>query len=1105
MIPCQTADADLCIYKEWQVNNNGTCTDMIGTYNREHGILSPGLLSHCLLISSDGEDALPCTNSSLSHNCKTLGYLLQLGDKSICILGDFDDANENIPKQVHHLGNIIIIGITSTFSLKGYSFLVDSNSGDQTGSLIFENLTIEDCTFYISDRKLVFIGCNLRNILIEGYSQGTQVSITLERSIIVCSNYKKMSATPLLFRKLIAKFHFSKSELIDCEMNFYVTDLIFTIDGSNISNCQISITIASFVRSPTIIRLTNTGFNDSSLSSVIREEYISQDHRSYINIVDCIFTKTKVKVWSFSVLAITSTEFKSSFRQGNGGAILIEAHSVESEVIIVQCVFEQNMAKKGGMVYVNSGLGGAVFLEGHTGAYINLLVHNCTFKNNFADDNGATLYLGRLASLSLLQCTFLYEINLKSPPFKTIVHSVGTITTFQGDIIIRNTEAQNYVENFEILQTDKVNTLNVSIECPPWYVHNLDLNEQVKVNPFSGIGHKEMKELQYQCLPCSEGYYTISSHKQIHMHIYPQEKNSKTQQVNTKACIKCPYGASCSGNNVVPRQNFWGYWYEGQLSFQACPVGYCCSGNDKAPCDRFNTCAGNRTGALCGACQENFSVSVLTGRCTPNTKCQSDRWFWFIFLLMAITYTLWYTFKDEVFGFIVTISKILGTQCQKKPVKIESEQIRYEERDISVSSTEVKQQNISVTDFKSSEGIQGEHIDKGYFGIVTYFVQMSGIMAIHIEFSEIDKTKSFLDTITESLGKFLGIQFSELSIDACPIIGLTTAGKNAFKFIFLSSIYVCWLVLFKSGNIIMNFTEKRQMNLTGNIQKSFKLKMIRGFIEIMKYTYCGFCEIIFMSLVCIKLGSEYVWWYDATTVCLENWQLLMVILGLIYAAPFPLALLTLMKMLKAKHISAWQFILCLLCQPIALYHIIKHTCSKHQNAKDSPPNKLMADEARAIISVLQGPYREDAKSMTLYWEAMVSLRRLLITVMALIGTASIRMIFITGFCIIFAMHHVYTVPFKAKQSNHVESLSLFLLSLVAVINLLKASLTDSGVVPSGPSVSFFKGLEFFEDTLLVILMIFIVFTEIRQKKMKSRISAEGQDIAWGYNIDDQGT
>ncbi len=220
-----------------------------------------------------------------------------------------------------------------------------------------------------------------------------------------------------------------------------------------------------------------------------------------------------------------------------------------------------------------------------------------------------------------------------------------------------------------------------------------------------------------------------------------------------------------------------------------------------------------------------------------------------------------------MFGFGLNLLNMLGRPCKRKMkpriIQIKSFSEKTVEESQSKKSPKVQKQN--------SVSIEDENADKGYFGIVTFFVQMSAAMTIHIEFSEIDNTKSFQATITENMGKFLGIRFSELSIDACPLKGLTTAGKNGFKFVFLLGIYVSWFVLLICGDIIMHFLENRKISTESkNIKKSFKITMVQGLVEIVKYTYSGFCEIIFMSLVCVKLGSDYVWWYDATNVCLEN-------------------------------------------------------------------------------------------------------------------------------------------------------------------------------------------------------------------------------------------
>ena len=251
-------------------------------------------------------------------------------------------------------------------------------------------------------------------------------------------------------------------------------------------------------------------------------------------------------------------------------------------------------------------------------------------------------------------------------------------------------------------------------------------------------------------------------------------------------------------------------------------------------------------------------------------------------------------------------------------------------------------------------------------------------------------------------------------------------------------------------------------------------------IEIIKYTYSGFCGIIFMSLACAKIGRKYVWWYDGTNVCLENWQVLIAVGAFLYALPFPIVLFVAMKHLKQNQISpatATSYFIF----PIGGFQVILFTKIFRRDITIQNKNH-MSDNSDAIISVLQGPYKEDERHKTIYWEAMISTKRILITAMALITNASIRMCFITALCIIFFGHHIYVMPFRRHSSNFVEALSLLSLSFISVINLLKASLTDSGVVPFGPSVQFFKGLEVCERLFILIILAYILKIELFTKK-----------------------
>ncbi len=289
---------------------------------------------------------------------------------------------------------------------------------------------------------------------------------------------------------------------------------------------------------------------------------------------------------------------------------------------------------------------------------------------------------------------------------------------------------------------------------------------------------------------------------------------------------------------------------------------------------------------------------------------------------------------------------------------------------------------------------------------------------------------------------------------------------------------ISWAIVFIFLSISMAIFQRKPRSIV-IVKKfqSFRMKLVKGIIEIIKYTYVGFCELIFESLVCTKIGNDYVWWYDGTNVCLENWQIVFIIFATFYAFPFPFALTFGLKLLKQNLISVGLFVCFCLCPLVALYF----KCRKqYPNAPSQLPKA-----SETVIYALQGPYRDD-QHMTAYWEAMISIRRLLITGMTLVGFASIRMIIISVLCLIFLVQHIFMMPFEVKTSNYIETVSLLLLSITGMINLLKASLTDTGVVPAGPTVPFFKALEFSEKmfVLLIIAYVFVIELKSRQDKRK---------------------
>ncbi len=653
-----------------------------------------------------------------------------------------------------------------------------------------------------------------------------------------------------------------------------------------------------------------------------------------------------------------------------------------------------------------------------------------------------------------------------------------------------NSYPESYIGPIDVFYFGQGVNLDIKTHCPKWYNHILEYSSAFEDS--DGI-----PDTHYTCSPCSDNYYTLGLTNSL-LYYNKKDNESLAQQLSrngqTGICKGCPYGALCTGNNVIPRPNYWGYWHEGELVFQQCPAGYCCSGSDSTICNVYDYCPGNRTGTLCGACKVGFSVAILTGACNPDSLCGNEQWFWVIVLLATMAYALWYIFKDAVFNLLLRLVTIVQITFNKSSSKIKKNIVRIDIKPAAkeqiVSSFEIE--NISnnkchyVDANKSSGKINiAEEVDKGYFGIVTYYVQMAAIIKIEIEFSDIDKSESFLDRFVDNIGMFLTLELTQMSFDVCPVVGLTTVGKHLYNLVFLVGIYMSWAGLFIVTIIVQKLLERhlRTGPVVRNIE-SFRLMLIRGIVEIIKYTYAGFCSIIFMSLVCTQIGNKYVWWHDGTNICLESWQIVVVIFALIYAMPFPLTLALGLKLLKENKISWSSFVCCSICPLTAVYFIVRYIWLGLSSKL--PPKSTISEESTAVISVLQGPYRGDDKDMTIYWESVVSTRRLLITGMTLVSYASIRMTIITTLCLIFLVQHNYMTPFQVKSSNDVEALSLSLLVLTSVINLLKASLTDSGVVPSGPTVPFFKGLELCEKIFVLITIAYIMLVEVKYRKEKRK-------------------
>ena len=233
--------------------------------------------------------------------------------------------------------------------------------------------------------------------------------------------------------------------------------------------------------------------------------------------------------------------------------------------------------------------------------------------------------------------------------------------------------------------------------------------------------------LQFSCSACVANSYSLQRGRAFGLHLAPGFQ-----------CLPCPFGAKCS-QNIIAEQNFWGYQEHDSpptLTFTMCPLGYCRPPN-KTDFPEYNSCQGNRSGELCGQCNEAYTETLYSTNCRPSHKCK-DYWFWPVALVYVSLMALYFTFKPPIVPWI-------------------KRQILW---------------------FKKRESAnENNSFDSGYLKIVFYFYQVANLVLVS------DSTQHILKT--KFIGPFVGFfnfqqRFSPSGL-ICPFPGLTVVTKELFS------------------------------------------------------------------------------------------------------------------------------------------------------------------------------------------------------------------------------------------------------------------------------------------------------------------------------------
>ncbi len=765
-----------------------------------------------------------------------------------------------------------------------------------------------------------------------------------------------------------------------------------------------------------------------------------------IKLINCVFERsTGLEIFkadsglldSWAQISIHTCAFMTNRKRASGGAVSVQYvvfHESFSQALnfvkITNSSFSHNTAVRLGSA---PSQGGALSLITDTtgGICHTLHVHidETKFINNKATDQGGALFAsGKCLEVRIRSSAFeITDKNFDSPK-GIFIFSYSDISIEMTDFARDLKYQSNSLLALEMLHKMAViGHLNITVKCSLWY--KLDIETKIIQN--------QGKHLQILCTSCSASYFAPSDGQFLISFLPNQTSFSVTSTTNNPVeldCMPCPAGANCPGNDLTASPNFWGYRSGVDVTMYQCPIEYCCTNN----CTGYNQCSGHRTGVLCGSCQVQYSLSMLSSHCLKDNTC-SDYWLWPLVILAVVLYMLWYTTKDVLLSIPSSIAgKVLKCFINK---------------------------------MNDSDMIP---VDKGYFSIVAYFAQIKSEMTLTI----LQNTPRAIDTLFQKVESYINLVFNfeltYVSNDTCAMEGATTTMKSIYKFLFLVGVHLSWNIVFLFFYLLEYILRVKKIN-PDTIEK-FRSKLFSGLLEIIKYTYSGFTSIVFSSLVCISVAGNHVWFYDGSVQCYSEWQRAMIMFGLTYILPYPFLFWVGIKLIKSKIIAGKSFfIACCFPLPFLLcwcFLLVQKPTNQHASAEQT-----MGKIESVVYEGLKGGFRQ-SESGTEYWEGVLMFRRLLIGVTILIPDASIQLCICLALCIAFLVHHLYQYPFEYHLSNNVETLSLSLLCGVAAINLYKASFLYDSSLPIGQQRDILVNLELLEAVFVVLIVVFIACCEI---------------------------
>jgi hypothetical protein len=288
---------------------------------------------------------------------------------------------------------------------------------------------------------------------------------------------------------------------------------------------------------------------------------------------------------------ISSSSISSNFAASQGGGFFCVGLLNSTELL-------QKQVSKGNstITFVNVEIFNNTLSESPTAVGASLYVYGAV-QAEFDAHSRVHMRADRL--LTVLEIVFSVSGGNSSSPW------IASTVCMRGTMLnLASTQVENQITKLEIPTDDFQDRTNCNPAC-------LFTPRASFYTAASGI--------LASCIPCPAGKYSLSN-------------SSTTNDSMSVYCLPCPFGAKCSGGNLVQNlDSYWGWKVSDTLlasEFLQVPEGYGCEGS---VCEAIDSCGRNHSDVLCGGCVENFSAAFFTTDCVSDSECAS----WKMWLLVC--------------------------------------------------------------------------------------------------------------------------------------------------------------------------------------------------------------------------------------------------------------------------------------------------------------------------------------------------------------------------------------------------------------------------------------------------------------------------------------